>query len=372
MRKERPDYILIFIVAALILFGLMMIASVGSVISFEKFKDPYYFLKRQMTNLLIGLFLAYVVYKINYKIWFRFAFPLFFISLVLLALVFAPGLSYGIGEAKRWIKIGSFSFQPAEMLKLTLIIYLSAWWSRLHPAFAGATAGKQEYGGQNSFIPFLCLMAIIGVLIIKQPDIGTLGVIALTAISIYFLAGAKLSYLFLLGIGGIVSFLYLIKTAAYRTNRWITFLHPEIDPQGIGYQINQALLAMGSGGLLGLGLGQSKQKYNFLPEPITDSITAVIGEELGYIGLTVLIILFLIFIFRGLKICKNAPDNFAKLLSGGIISLISIQVFIHFTAICGLIPLTGLPLPFISYGGSSLITNLISVGILLNISKSEK
>lgn len=363
MRNGHSDYILFIIIIILIIYGLMMITSGGIVISLEKFKDPYYFFKKQIVNLLIGILLAYIAYKIPYRSWRRLALPLFVINLIFLGLVLAPSIGHGPGATKRWIDIGSISFQPSEFLKLSLIIYLAAIWS-------SKSRATEAVRNENEFLPFLTVMIIAGGLIIAEPDVGTFSITAAIATVMFFLSGAKMRYILFILLGGAGAFFTLIKTASYRTNRWISFLHPELDPQGIGYQINQALMAMGAGGLFGLGLGQSRQKYNFLPEPVTDSITAIIGEELGYIGLMTLIFLFFLFVWRGLIIYKKAPDAFGQLLASGIAALILVQTMIHFGAVSGFLPLTGVPLPFISYGGSALITNLIACGILLNISKN--
>jgi len=363
MKLKKPDYLLLSITAILMFFGLVMINSSGIVFSLERFGEPYFFLRRQFISLCVGLTLAYIAYKLDYKIWKKLAPWLILTNLILLALVFVPPLGYGPGDTKRWLNLGFASIQPSEFLKLSVIIYLSALWGK------ESTKKEETQESLNKFTTLISLLAIIGLFLIKQPDMGTFGIIVLMGISIFFLSGAKIQYIVLLGAGGIISFFLLLKTASYRVNRWITFLHPEIDPQGIGYQINQALLALGSGGLFGLGLSQSRQKYNFLPEPITDSITAIIGEELGYIGLLFLIFLFVALIMRALKISKNAPDNFAQILAGGIIIMISVQTFIHLGAVSGMLPMTGVPLPFISYGGSALIVNLIGIGLLLNISK---
>lgn len=363
MKIKKPDYLLLLIAAILVFFGLVMINSSGIVFSLEKFQEPYFFLKRQFISLCAGLFLAYIAYKLDYRIWRKLAPWLILTNLILLALVFIPHLGYGPGDTKRWLNLGFASIQPSEFLKLSVIIYLSALWAK------ESVKKEEKNESLNKFITLIGLLVIIGLFLINQPDMGTFGIIVLMGISIFFLSGAKIQYIIFLGIGGVISFFLLLKTASYRVNRWITFLHPEIDPQGIGYQINQALLALGSGGLFGLGLSQSRQKYNFLPEPITDSITAIIGEELGYIGLLFLIFLFVALIARALKISKNAPDNFAQILAGGIIIMISAQTFVHLGAISGMLPMTGVPLPFISYGGSALIVNLIGIGLLLNISR---
>ncbi len=249
------------------------------------------------------------------------------------------------------------------MMKLSLIIYLAAWMESRREKI------KDFFEG---LVPFLAVLAFLSFLLIKQPDMGTLGVITLIAISIFFVSGSRLSHMLGIALGGFLILLAMIKMEVYRMNRLLVFLHPELDPQGIGYQINQALLAIGSGGIWGVGLGNSLQKFNYLPEPVGDSIFAIIGEELGLLGGIVLIVLFLILSLRGLQIAKRAPDIFSLLLSVGIISWIFFQSFINICAISGIMPLTGIPLPFISYGGTSIVFLMAGVGILLNISKQTK
>jgi cell division protein FtsW len=240
------------------------------------------------------------------------------------------------------------------------LLYLATWLDKKQKGIK-----DWKYG----FVPFVTILGVISFLIVMQPDIGTMSVIIITAISIYFVAGAKFSHLAVLGASGAALFLALIKIAPYRMARLTVFLNPEIDPQGIGYQINQALLAIGSGGLFGRGLGKSIQKYNYLPEASGDSIFAVIAEELGFIRILLLIALFMILTIKGYKIAKNSPDFYGKLIATGITSWICFQAFLNMAAISGLIPLTGIPLPFISYGGSALLFSLASMGILVNISK---
>jgi len=221
----------------------------------------------------------------------------------------------------------------------------------------------------EGLVPFLALLSVVGFLIIKQPDTGTLGLIFLISLAIFFASGASIVHIFSLFAGGLFALFILIKMAPYRMQRFLVFMNPDHDPMGFGYQMTQALLAIGSGGIFGAGLGQSRQKFNYLPEPVTDSIFAVLGEELGLIGAMVVVGLFLFLAWRGVRIALRAPDEFGRLLAVGIVSWIVFQAFINISAITGLIPLTGIPLPFISYGGTSLAVLLAAVGILLNISK---
>jgi cell division protein FtsW len=362
MNEHRKiDKPLLAVLLALLLFGLVMIASAGVAYSRTRFGDSYFFFKHQLIyGILPGLVLLYFVKNINYNFWKKIAFPFFILSVIFLILVFIPGFGSRVYGASRWIQLGSFSFQPSEMLKLSIIIYLAAWLeNRLERV-------RDFYEG---LVPFLAIIGFISFLLIKQPDMGTLGVIVLISMSIFFISGARISHILLMAIAGFTSLIALIKIESYRMDRLMVFMHPELDPRGIGYQINQALLAIGSGGIVGLGLGNSLQKFNYLPEPVGDSIFAIICEELGLIGGMFLVFLFIIFAVRSLKIAKHAPDRFAKITATGIASWIIFQSFINISAICGLIPLTGIPLPFISYGGTSIVFLMVGVGILLNISK---
>ncbi len=361
MKVHQPDYFFISAVFVLVVFGLVVLSSASVVISQETFGENYYFLKHQLIyGLLIGLVAFFVVQRINYRFWQKLAFPLMILGLILLALVFLPGIGYGHGEAKRWISLGPFSLQPFEFIKLSFVLYLAALLSR---------RGESKEVIKESLIPFLVSFVVISILVLFQPNMSAFILISLIAGLVYFLAGVKFSYLISLGVLALSSFFVLIKVTPYRMRRLTVFLHPEIDPQGIGYQINQALLAIGSGGLFGLGLGHSIQKWKYLPEVIGDSIFAIIAEELGLIGAGLLVGLFIFLFWRGLKIAKNAPDKFGYLLAGSITGWLFFQVFINIMAICGMIPLTGMPLPFISYGGSALAISLAAVGIVTNISK---
>ncbi len=355
------DRTLFFIVLSLLGFGLIMVASAGIVYGRVRFGDDYYFLKQQLLGLGVGLVLLFIFQKIHYKVWQRFVIPIFLLALVLLILVFIPGFGTTVYGAARWVDLGPFSFQPSEVMKFAIILYLAAWLSN-----KGRTKTSDFFEG---LVPFLALMSLVGFLIIKQPDTGTLGLIFLIALAIFFASGANIFHIFSLFLSGFLFLFILIRMAPYRLQRFLVFLNPEHDPMGYGYQMSQALLAIGSGGFLGVGLGQSRQKFNYLPEPVTDSIFAIIGEELGWIGAVIVVSLFLFLAWRGLRIATHAPDEFGRLLAVGIVSWIVFQAFINISAITGLIPLTGIPLPFISYGGTSLAVILAAVGILLNVSK---
>lgn len=362
---QKGDRILLGIVFLLVVFGLVMIASAGVVYSETRFEDHYFFFKRQLLfGVLPGIAALFFFQRFDYHRLRQLSVPFFALAILFLILVFVPGIGTELYGASRWLQFGSFSFQPSEMAKFALVLYLAAWF-----------ASKGEKKIRDLFegvLPFLVILGSASFLIIKQPDMGTMIVVVLIALSLFFVSGARLSHLMGMLIFGCTALFLLIKTAPYRLDRFMVFLHPELDPQGIGYQINQALLAIGSGGLFGLGLGHSRQKFNYLPEPVGDSIFAIIGEELGLIGAAFVIVLFVAFALRVLKIARHSPDMFGRLAAVGIVTWIIGQAFVNIAAITALIPLTGIPLPFISYGGTSLVFLLSAVGVLLNISKQTR
>lgn len=355
---NRPLMISVF---ALVVFGLIMIFSAGIALSYRIYGEPYYYFTHQLFyGILPGLIIWAVIQHVDYHKWENLAFPLFLATIILLILVFIPGIGQAHKGASRWIYMGPLNFQPTEIAKLTIVLYLAAWLSKRKDKVKDFMEG---------FIPFCAVLMLMAVLIVKQPDIGTLGIIVITSITVFFLASGKLAHLVLLLIAGAVALFGIIKVAPYRAARLLVFLNPDADPQGIGYQINQALITIGSGGFWGIGLGHGRQKFLYLPEPIGDSIYAIIGEELGFIGSVALLVLFFIVGYQGFKIAQKAPDMFGRLVAGGITGWIVFQALINITAITGLIPLTGVPLPFVSYGSSALVVSLVGIGILLNISK---
>ena len=341
-----------------------MLSSASSVISFEKFGDSNYLVRHQLLyGILIGAVGLILFSRIDYHIWRKFAFPLLALNILLLLAVFLPGIGYGFQGARRWIQLGPTLLQPTELLKLTFIIYLATLFEKNIIKIKEAGVG---------LIPFLIMLGIIVFLIMLQPDMGTMLTISIIGLVIFFLAGAPFKHLAWIFLGATGLMFLFIKIAPYRAARFTVFLNPALDPQGIGYHVNQALLAIGSGGIFGLGLGHSRQKYLYLPEVTGDSIFAVIAEELGLILCILLIIFFLMLMYRGFKIAKAAPDIFGKLLTAGIVSWFVLQAFINIAAMVTLIPMTGIPLPFISYGSSALATSLVAVGILINISRQTR
>lgn len=354
------------IVGAIILFGLIMLVSASGPSGYERFGDSFYYIKHQLLfGLIPGVAGLIIFMRIPYKKWRDHAFTLLLVSIGLLLLVFIPGIGSEFGTSRSWISIGGlFSIQPAEIVKLTFLFYLAAWLE-----LRGRKRVSDVYSG---FLPFMLVLGAIMLLMIMQPDVGTMSIIVAMSLVVYFVAGAPLIHLGALVAGGTVLFGLLIQLAPYRAARFTTFLHPELDPQGIGYHINQALLAIGSGGLLGLGYGHSRQKFQYLPEVFGDSIFAVVAEELGFIFCLVLIVLFLALLWRGLKIATTAPDKFGQYVVIGIISWFVIQAFVNIGSMVGLLPMTGVPLPFVSYGGTALAISMIGVGVVLNVSKHCK
>ncbi len=318
---------------------------------------------KQAALAAFGIVLMIIASNIDFHRWKKWAFILFITSFVLTVLVFVPHIGFAHGGARRWLSIGPYTFQPAEFLKITAVMYLATWLS---------TYKEKVKQFKFGTLPFLIITMLVAAVMLKQPDTGTFLVIFAALFAIYIIAGASWKHVgitflcCLLAVGALAYF------RPYVMARITTFLNPGADAQGSGYQIQQALIAVGSGGFIGRGFGQSIQKFNFLPEPIGDSIFAVAAEEFGFIGCTILIAIFIFFALRGLKIASNSKDSFGKLLATGIIILIISQALINIGSMLGVMPLTGIPLSFISHGGTSLIFTLIEVGIILNISKFQK
>lgn len=363
LKTQKPDYTLALMIFGLIVFGLIMLSSASSVLSFQRFGRSDVYLIRQIISLVIGVFVWIIFQSIDYRVFRKIASLLLFITLGLLILVFVPYIGHSWRGVSRWIGIGSFVFQPAEISKLTLILYLAAWFEKM---------GKDVADFKKGFLKVAFLLIVLAILLIKQPDLGTLTILTGITVVMYFLGGAAISHL---SLGIVLAFLMLcllVKFAPYRMNRVVAYLNPEKDPLGIAYHVRNALIAIGSGGLFGLGFGQSHQKHLFLPEAHTDSIFAIICEELGFLRASLVIVVFAILAYRGYKIAQKAPDTFGKLVAAGITTWFVLQAFINIAGITGLLPFTGVPLPFISYGGTSLVISLAGVGILLNISKYAK
>ncbi|WP_246206738.1 stage V sporulation protein E [Virgibacillus ihumii] len=351
------------IIIALLTIGSVMIYSASYIQAEYNFGDSLFYLKRQLLFSVVGIFAMFFIMSIPYGTWKKYSKVLLLICFVLLLAVLIPGIGMERNGAQSWIGVGAFSIQPSEFTKLGLIIYLSVFLSV-----------NQKYitSFKQGFFPSIILVFAAFGLIMLQPDLGTGVVLILTCMMMIYIAGARLSHFIGMASIGIAGFLYLILSAPYRISRITAFLNPWQDPLGDGFQIIQSLYALGPGGLMGVGLFNSLQKYFYLPEPQTDFIFAILGEELGFIGGTALIGLFGLLFWRGVRIGIEAPDAFGRFLAIGIVSMITIQVMINISVVIGLIPVTGITLPFLSYGGSSLTLTMCSVGILLNISKYSR
>lgn len=353
-QKREMDYWLILVVFLLSLFGLLMIFEASTVLAYQEFGDKYYFVKEQAKWIGIGAIALLIFSFLDYRHLYNLAVPLLFATICLLGAVFIPGIGVRALGASRWINLRIFSFQPAELTKLTLTIYLSAWFASKEKGRLGA---------------FLLLLGIVLGLVVLEPDLGTTVIIGATAMVLYFVSESPLIHFFFLLPLGFFALLGFSLTSPYRFKRLATFFDPTTDPLGASYHIRQVLLALGSGGLTGIGVGKSRQKYLFLPEATTDSIFAIVGEQFGFLGAVVVILLFLFIIYRGFLIAKRAPDRFGRFLATGITAYFAIQAIINLSAMTVLLPLTGAPLPLLSYGGSSLVITLSGMGILFNISR---
>ncbi len=362
MREKRPDYVFATLLAVMLFLGLVMVTSASGPVAYQKFGDTYWYLKHQLLyGLLPGTVLFMITSRIDYRRWRALAIPLLLTSVALLLLVFVPGIGADWGTSQSWISVGGLSLQPAEIVKLTFLFYLAAWLeSRGEEGIRDVSSG---------LLPFLGVLGLLALLIVLQPDIGSLMVLVAMALVVYFIAGARWSHLLGIIAGGIGVLAILIRSAPYRAARFMTFLDPELDPMGIGYHINQAFLAIGSGGLFGVGLGHSRQKYLYLPEVVGDSIFAVMAEELGYVAMVMVLVLLAALILRGLRIARNAQDMFGNFVAVGIRGWVFFQTLFNIGSMIGLLPITGLPMPFVSYGGTALMVVMAAMGVMLNISQ---
>ena len=353
------DYGLLIPTLLLLGFGLVSIYSASSSLAEHKFGDSYYYLKKQGGFCLLGLCCLILAKNIPSTFYAKLIYPFLVLSFVLLILVFVPGLGMKVGGASRWLRFGGLSFQPSELAKLSLALYL---------AYSMAKKGTSMTCFSTGFVPHLFVAGAFMALILLQPDLGSCIIIGCWLMLLLFVGGVNLFHLLGLVLLSTPVLFWLIWKADYRLKRWWAFLNPWEDPQGLGFQIIHSFLAFGSGGVFGVGLGNSKQKLFYLPEPHTDFILSIIAEEVGFVGLASIIVLFCILIVRGIRVALDAPDLYGSYLALGIISFIGLQVLVNMGVVLGLLPTKGLTLPLISYGGSSLVVSLLGIGILLNIS----
>lgn len=366
-KNKTIDFPLLLIIFTLIIIGLVALTSASSYSSQKDFDDPFYFLIKQLKNLGIGIVLFFIALKINLKKYQKYFFHLFLLNLLLMFVVFIPGIGVKSGNSARWFTIAGFSIQPSEFLKLSFILYLASWLSKSKKT----NRIIRKKGEKMILFVFLLIIALVAGALLLQSDLSTLLLILSFGGIMYFCSRYPLWH-----DAAIIGFIIIAGlifgyTSPYRKERIETYLGIRDDPLGRDYQIEQAKIAVGSGELTGSGIGMSKQRFGSLPQPISDSIFAIIAEETGFIGATTVVMLFLLFSWRGFTISKEASDDFFMLVSVGITSWIFIQSFLNIAAIIELIPLTGIPLPFISYGGSALISELAAMGVLINISKEK-
>ncbi|MCQ6274002.1 stage V sporulation protein E [Bacillus sp. V3B] len=362
-KKTTPDIILMLLTFTLLAIGLVMVYSASAIWADYKFDDSFFFAKRQMLFAGVGIIGMFFIMNIDYWTWRTWAKVLIIICFVLLVLVLIPGIGNVRNGSRSWIGIGAFSVQPSEFMKLAMIAFLAKFLSE-----------RQKYitSFKKGLIPSLGLVFLAFGMIMLQPDLGTGTVMVGTCTVMIFIAGARIRHFMVLGLIGLAGFVVLVLSAPYRIKRITSFLDPWQDPLGSGFQIIQSLFAIGPGGLFGLGLGQSRQKFFYLPEPQTDFIFAILAEELGFIGGSFILLLFSLLLWRGIRIALGAPDLYGSLLAVGIIAMVAIQVMINVGVVTGLMPVTGITLPFLSYGGSSLTLMLLAVGVLLNVSRYSR
>jgi cell division protein FtsW len=359
-RKLRPDMWLFGAAIVLLSVGVVMVYSASAIMAAERFRDPFLFLKKQLFWAVLGGAALWVALRTDYRRLEKLMVPALVLATILLILVLIPPFGQSINGTRRWIRLGPLSFQPVELAKLALVIYLAAFLAR-----------RREHLQQfwRGFLPPLLVVAPLAGLVLLQPDLGNgLTLVALT-FGLLFLAGMRIQHLAFIMVLAVPVVIGLVMMAPYRLRRIMAFLDPWQDPRGSGFQIIQSYLAIGSGGPLGRGIGESKQKLFYLPESHTDFIFAIVGEELGFVGAMALVALFAVFIWRGLRIGLRSPDPFGAYLALGITVLIATQTVVNLGVVTGLLPTKGLPLPFVSFGGSALVVTMLSTGVLLNISQ---
>lgn len=362
-KRVGMDHILLFVTITLALVGLVMVFSASAVVAGNRFHDSWYYLKRQLAWLAVGLVLLHAASLVDYIWWKRLAFPLLGLIIVFLVVVLIPSIGIAANGARRWLPLGPISIQPAEMAKLISVIYLAAYLAK---------KGDRLQHFSTGLLPVLLVIGVISGLILLEPDLGTVVVLGLVMGGLLFIGGARLSHLSTLALSAVPIGLALVLTSGYRRQRFMAFLEPWKDASDTGFQITQSFLAFGSGGLFGVGLGESKQKLFFLPEAHTDFVLALVGEELGFVGAGIIVLCFALFAIRGFQISTRARIPFGRYLGIGITTLIGIQALINACVVTGLLPTKGLTLPFVSYGGSSLVISMTGVGILLNISRDRQ
>jgi len=363
VKRHAPDAVLLAVTALLTATGIVMVFSASSAVAYTQFHDPTYYLKRELLWAIVGAGALVLAMRLDYTKLRSLAPWLLGLAIVLLAVVLIPSLGSVEGGARRWLSLGVFTFEPSEFAKLALVLFLA----RLFSAKAEGAASFAHVG-----FPAIFWVGVCFALVMRQPDLGTASLYVLTAFVLLFAAGARLTHLAIEAAVAVPALLGFIYASPYRRDRFLAFLHPWKDPQGTGYHIIQSLYALGSGGIFGLGLGQSRQKFGYLPAQHTDFIFSIIGEELGFVGAATVLVLFLVFAYRGIRIAMRADDRFGFYLAIGLTASITLQALINIGVVTSSWPVTGVPLPFISYGGTSLVVTLFGVGLLASISRGKR
>lgn len=365
MKRGPVDKVFIWLVGGISIFGLIMLLSASGPYGYQKFGDSLYLFKHQILfGILPGIAVFLLASFFDYRKLKSLGGFFFLTSLALLVMVYLPGVGKSVGGSSRWVNVAGLAFQPSEFVKVTFLIYVASWL---------ASKGTQNIKKlEQGLFPFLIPLAAVLILLVAQPNTGTTMVVASTAFIMYFLAGAPYAWFVGLGAVAAAGIALLIKLTPYRAARFMTFLHPELDPQGIGYHINQAYLAVGSGGLFGLGYGHSRQKFLYLPEVSGDSVFAVMAEELGFIVILIFLFVLAAIVLRCFKIAKNAPDEFGTYLAGGVGGWIAVQSILNIASMLGLMPITGVTLPFISYGSSAFIALCVGCGMVVSVSRQSR
>lgn len=358
LRNIRINFFITTLI--LVCVGMVMIYSASAIYAMERYKDSAFFLKRHLSFVLIGAILGFAVMTFDYRKLRKYSLPLLLTALFLLVLVLIPGIGREVSGARRWFRFKFISFQPSELANLAMIVYAADFLTRRR---------DEVRSHWKAFLPVMAVLGLVALLIMLQPDLGTTVALGAVIFVMLFVAGVKFQYLLSLILCGLPVLYVLIFSVPYRRARIMAFLNPWADPQKNGFQIIQSQVALGSGGIFGTGLGHSRQKLFYLPAAHTDFILSIIGEEMGLLGTLAIICLFVIFIRLGLKIVKNASDNFGYFLGLGLLTMICLKAMVNIGVSCGILPTKGLPLPFISYGGSSFIFDLVSVGLLLNVAR---
>ena len=362
---QRPnwDYLLLLVVLCLTGIGLAMVFSASSNLAQERYGDSFHFFRPQCAHILAGLVLMYLAKRIPYRLLCRLAYPLLLTAFVCLGLVLIPGVGYRVGGASRWLRVAGISFQPSEFAKLALVVYL---------AYSLSAKREKIKAFAYGLFPHLIILGAMVILILSEPDLGASVILTLVALIMFFVAGVRLSYLVSLGLLAVPAAYMLISRSQYRRERIEAFLSPWDDPLDKGYHIIHSFMAFASGGVAGMGPGGGHQKLFFLPEPHTDFIFSVVGEELGFVGVAFVSGLFLILIWRGVSAALSSYDLEGTYLAMGLTTLIGLQAFMNMAVVVGLLPTKGLALPFFSYGGSAMLANFIALGIILNVATQRK